>query len=52
MYLTMTSARDMRNVFVRADFRVLHRRAEEVGRCHRRHAAAAPALVVVQQRQQ
>ena len=34
--------RDVRNVFVGADFRVLHRGAEHVGRCHRATQRPAP----------
>ncbi len=42
----------MRNVFVRTDFRVLHRRAESVGRSDRPASRGFRLLVVVQQREQ
>ena len=42
----------MRNVFVRTDFRVLHRRAESVGRSDRPANRGFRPLVVVQQREQ
>ena len=42
----------MRNVFVRTDFRVLHRRAESVGRSDRPENRGFRPLVVVQQREQ
>jgi hypothetical protein len=42
----------MRNVFVRTDFRVLHRRAESVGRSDRPANRGFRLLVVVQQREQ
>src|ERR1700722_17628252 len=44
--------RDMRNVFVGADFRLLHRGAESIGRCHRPVDRRLWLLVVVQQRQE
>ena len=36
--------RDVRNVLVRPDLRVLHRRAEPIGRCDRAAASAAPGF--------
>jgi hypothetical protein len=42
----------MRNIFVRTDFRVLHRRTESVGRSDRPANRGFRPLVVVQQREQ